>query len=91
MASRPTEDVLLLRPCRYVLPDDLRFEGLVPPQGTETVRIRFSRKRETTLEIPLSAEALALLVRCLGPLHGIPADEIAEELERLRRNVGFLD
>jgi len=85
------ERVLLARPVRYILPDDLRFEGLAPSQGKETVRIRFSRRGGTTLEIPLSAEDLALLAQCLAPLHGFPPNEIPAELEQLRRNVGFLD
>lgn len=85
------ERVLLSRLCRYVLPDDLRFEGLVPAQGREIVRIRFSRQRGTTLEIPLSAEDLALLVQCLAPLHGLLPNEIPDKLAVLRKNVGFLD
>ncbi len=85
------EPVLLARPCHYILPDDLRFEGLAPSQGRETARIRFSRRGGITLEIPLSAEALALLAQCLAPLHGKLPEEVPAELDLLRKNVGFLD
>jgi hypothetical protein len=83
--------VLLPLPVRYILPNDLRFEGLAPSQGTETVRIRFSRQHGTTLEIPLSAEDLALLAQCLAPLHRFLPSEIPAELADLRQKVGFLD
>lgn len=49
--SLKPEHLLLARPCPYIAPDDLRFEGLVPSQGRETVRIRFRRQRGITLEI----------------------------------------
>jgi hypothetical protein len=91
MPLSPTQDVLLARPVRYILPDDLMFEGLAHPQGTETARIRFSRGRGTTLDIPLSAESLAVLVQVMSSLHGVPTNKLADELEYLRRNHGFLE
>jgi len=92
MTLPTTQDILLSRhDCRYILPADLKFEGLVRPQGTETARIRFSRERNTSLDIPLSAESLALLVQVMSSLHGTPPEGILKELARLRQNVGFLD
>jgi hypothetical protein len=91
MALPPTENVLLSRPVRYILPDDLTFEGLALPQGKETARIRFSRGRGTTLDIPFSAECLAALAQTMGSLHGTPPEGIAGELERLRQSHDFLD
>jgi hypothetical protein len=92
MADLVTQEILLSRrDCRYILPADLMFEGLARPQGTETIRIRFSRERNTSLDIPLSAESLAVLVQVMSSLHGTPAEEMAEELEYLRRNHGFLE
>jgi hypothetical protein len=85
------ERLLLAQQCLYIAPDDLSFEGLVPSQGTETVRIRFRRRRETTLEIPLSAEDLALLAQCLAPLHGLTPPEIPDAMQELRQTVWFLD
>jgi len=73
-------DVLLARPCPYDLPDDLAFVGLVRPRRKETIRLRFARKRGTTLDLPLSAEALADLVQEIGLLHGSSASEMAAEL-----------
>lgn len=56
MVLPPPQEILLSRrDCLYILPDDLMFEGLALPQGTETARIRFSRGRNTLLDIPLSA------------------------------------
>jgi hypothetical protein len=91
MTLPPTQDILLSRrDCRYILPDDLMFEGLAHPQGTEIIRIRFSRGRNTLLDIPLSAESLAVLVQVMSSLHGTPAKKMSEELEHLRRNHEFL-
>jgi hypothetical protein len=87
----PQEVLLARRDCRYILPDDLVFEGLAHPQGTETARLRFSRGNNTSLDIPLSAESLALLVQVMGSLHGAPAEQMPEELERLRKNHPFLE
>jgi hypothetical protein len=84
------EPVSLLRSIAYFLPDDLMFEGLVVPKGKETVRIRFSRGRGTTLDIPLSAESLALLIQTLGSLHGSTPRDLPAELGRLQDAHGFL-
>jgi hypothetical protein len=59
--------VLLAQPCPYILPDDLVFEDLVPAAGKEKARLRFSRRRGTTLDIPMSAAALAGLIAALCP------------------------
>jgi hypothetical protein len=59
------------------------FEGLVRPQGKEIIRLRFSRHRGTTVDLPLSAIALADLVQTLGLLHGFPAEEIGSQLSAL--------
>jgi hypothetical protein len=92
MALPETQEILLARrDCRYILPDDLMFEGLSPSQGKETVRIRFSRGRNTSLDIPLSAESLAVLVQVMGSLHGTRAEQMPGELERLRKNHPFLE
>jgi hypothetical protein len=89
--TRTTQEVLLARrDCAYSVPSDLAFEGLALPQGTEIIRIRFSRDRGTTLDIPLSAEALADLVQVVSSLHGTPPDRMPAELEYLRQNHGFL-
>ena len=92
MALSQMQDVLLSRrDCRYILPADLMFEGLALPQGTETARIRFSRGRGTTLDIPLSAESLAGLVQVMSSLYGKLPEELPEELDRLQELHGFLE
>jgi len=67
MSDDRPERVLLSRPCRYILPKDLTFEGLADPVGGEVVRILFSLgpRGGTTLEMPLSAEAFAALTIAL--------------------------
>jgi len=84
MADQEVQRVLLARPCPYVLPDDLMFECLAAPQGKELIRLRFSRGRGTTIDLPLSANALERLVQEVGLLHGTPAEEMKEELADLQ-------
>jgi hypothetical protein len=57
-----------------ILPIGLKFVGLAEPQGTESLRIRFSLDLDKLLDIPLSAKSLADLVHVLSPLHGIDQD-----------------
>lgn len=82
---------LARRDCCYTLPEDLMFEGLARPQDKETARLRFSRGRNTLLDIPLSAESLAVLVQVMSSLHGIIPEKLAGELEYLRKIHGYLD
>jgi len=82
---------LAARQCRYTLPDDLEFAGLAPSQGREIIRIRFSRGRGTTVDLPLSAETLAALVQPLSSLHGRTPSQLPDELEHLRLCGGVLD
>jgi hypothetical protein len=91
--SAPNSQGILLsqRDCRYILPDDLMFEGLVRPQGREIARIRFSRGRNTSLDIPLSAASLAVLIQVMSSLHGTPAERLPEALDQLRQIHGFLE
>jgi hypothetical protein len=92
MALPETQEILLARRgCRYILPADLMFEGLARPQGTETIRIRFSRGRNTLLDMPLSAQSLAELVQVMSSLHGTSAEKMADEFEYLRLQHGFLE
>jgi hypothetical protein len=80
--------VLLARPDRYILPDDLEFEGLIPSQDKGIIRIRFSRASGTKLDLPLSERVLADLAQTLFALHGFLPDRIFEELEHLRQQGG---
>jgi hypothetical protein len=82
---------LAARQCRYNLPEDLEFVGLAAPQGREIIRIRFSRGRGTTLDLPLSAETLAALVQPLSSLHGLTPEKLPDELEHLRLSGGVLN
>jgi hypothetical protein len=61
----------------------LEFEGLFPSEGTEVIRLQFSPKRGTTLDIPLSAKALSDLERTLSLLRGILPEEMAETIDGL--------
>lgn len=84
--------VLLARPGPYDLPDDLSFEGLARPQGGEVIRLRFSRKSGTTVDLPLSAEALSALVQEVGLLHGQGPETIQAELsDPQEKGLGVLD
>jgi hypothetical protein len=77
--------VLLSRPGPYRLPDGLRFVGLGRPQDKEIIRIRLSRGPATTLDIPVSAEALADLAHALCPLYGSTPEQIADNLADLQQ------
>jgi hypothetical protein len=81
----PPRPVRLARPGRYILPDDLEFECLVPCPSEGIIRIRFSRARGTKLDLPLSERALADLARTLFSLHGFLPDKIFEGLEEFRK------
>jgi hypothetical protein len=83
MADRETHRVSLAQPYHYELPDDLVFEGLAAPRGKELIRLRFSRRRGTTIDLPLSADALEGLVQEVGLLHGRAAQEMKAELDDL--------
>jgi len=80
----------LLRQGHYDLPIGLEFRGLIRGRGEGIVRIRLGRGHATTLDIPLSAETLAALVQAIGPLHGVPAAEVAQELDLLHQQGGHI-
>jgi len=80
---------LSLRSCRYTVPDDLTFVGLVRAEGAKTTSIRFVRDRHgTTLDIPLSAEALADLIHALGHMYGTTPEDVPAVLEEYRLQGG---
>ena len=81
--------ILLAAPDHYALPADLRFVGLIPSAGTETIQIRFSRDYATVLDFPLSAETLVDLIHALVPLYGDTRERVLEELEILRQRGGL--
>jgi hypothetical protein len=84
--SQLTQRIFLARrSCRYILPNDLEFVGLAESKGEEIIRIRFSRGRGITLDLPLSAENLAALAYTLGPLRGIEPAELADEIADLQQ------
>jgi hypothetical protein len=62
MSARRSRPVLLPLAYRYTLPADLSFLDRVPTEGTEAVRLRFSRGAGTTLEFPLSEDTLIDLI-----------------------------
>ena len=84
--SLPPQQLLveLDQPGRYSLQGDVRFAGLEVVPGTQTTRIRFSRGSAIVLDVLLSEEALADVVRGLVPLHGIRAEDLPEALAHLR-------
>ena len=89
MTNAQPRNLGLLQPGRYNLPTDLRFISLVASQGTEIIRIRFSRGPATILDLPLSAATLADLVQFLCPLHGHTKEEMPEEIEFFGNKEGF--
>ena len=85
MANQPQQRVAISQPGPYCLPDDLKFVGLFCSQGTEIVRIRFSRGSATTLDFPLSAETLSALASALSPLFGLIPEEMPPEIQTLKK------
>jgi hypothetical protein len=79
---------LSMRSCRYTLPDDLRFVTLVRAADKGTIKIRFSRPRDTTLDLPVSAETLADLIHAMGHMYGTPPNEIPQVIENYRQQGG---
>jgi hypothetical protein len=79
---------LSMRSCRYTVPNDLSFVGLVRGADAKSASIRFSRDRDITLDIPLSAETLAHLIHALGHMYGTPPERLAEEIEDYRLKGG---
>jgi hypothetical protein len=75
--------VSINRPNPYDLPDDLEFQNLVRPQRKELIRLRFRRERGTTLDLPLSAKAVADLLQTIGLLHGKLPEELSAALHEL--------
>jgi hypothetical protein len=88
MTQRPQHDVIVRRGHRGNLPVDLKFAGLVAPQGIEIIRIRFSLDLDKELDLPLSAETLADLMQVLAPLDGKSPAQMPEEIAYLRDHLG---
>ena len=78
-------------PGYYRTPDGVEFANLVVQKGGETARIRFSRGPNISLDLPLSAENLAVLARLLAPFAQIPAQSMPAALEHLRQTGEVLD
>ncbi len=76
-------DVTILRG-RNSLPILERFVGLFPPEGEETLRIRFALGHGKLLDLPLSAEALADLAQPLSALRGFSPEKMPEGVAYLR-------
>lgn len=68
MSARRTRPVQLVLPFRYTLPDGLRFLSRVNPEGTEVVRLRFSKVGGATLDFPLSEDTLVDLIDALSTI-----------------------
>lgn len=49
----------------YILPDTRAYDSLIPREGTRKARIRLRLLNATTLDIPMSEEALVALANDL--------------------------
>jgi hypothetical protein len=79
-----SRDVVILQG-QNNLPVVETFESLVESQGEEAIRIRFSLGHRRTLDLPLSAKALADLVQPLSCLRGTTPEKVAEAIAYLRQ------
>ncbi len=61
--------ISITEPGRYILEGELRFVDLMPPRegGSEAARIRLMLSPASTLDLPLSQNALAALSHALIP------------------------
>ena len=51
----------------YILPDTRAYDSLLPREGTRKARIRLRLLNATTLDIPMSEDALVALAHDLRP------------------------
>lgn len=81
--------VRLLLPGRHYVISALEFEGLYPAEGEGAGILRFRHTHETTLDVPVSGEALSFLERSLRHLEGKLPEEMESEILGLSDG-GFL-
>ena len=65
------------------VPNLLVLEDLLPAEGAEAARLRFSDKEGRKLDLRVTAEGLSLLERTMRHLEGVPPEEIPHKLAEL--------